>query len=416
MTKTNESGASKSKIYTLFVIIIAIICSVLLWLYVLGYDSPDFEKKFSQIPVTLVGTDELYEKTGYGVLGGLDFSFDVTVAGKKTDVNSMRDVDITAYVDVSGVTLQGGTYLPINVVVPNGITVSAKSVSSAYLVIDEMVTAEIPLKIELTDYKLPENAVLGDYTASPKSVTVEGPKSEVAKIKEAYAKVELGEISSSVTVNTSVELQDGHGNPINPSVFLKQIDKSVTVNLPVYVTKVLPVRVQFIGGIFSAENAVITLSDTTVKVLGASSTLAAIDEVVLNIDETTLDTHTSLVKRIVLPEGVENISGFDSVTVEIQLNQMGRRTVPADREAFELKNVPEGVDIQIITQSLNIDFVGPVDLMRYFSSKYFKVVIDFDGIGVQSGDNFFVPVEIVLIEEQPGVYVSGDYSVNVIVN
>lgn len=416
MTPTNKKKAKHPRLYNFAVVIIAMLCAVLLWLYVLGYDSPDFEKKFSQISVTVVGNDELTERTGYTVISDMTFSFDVTVAGKKTDVNSMRETDITAYVDVSNVNSEGGIYLPVNVIVPNGITVKSQSVSQAYLFIDEMVTAEVPVRVEVSDYKLPENTVIGDYTVNPVTVTVQGPRTDIEKISEAYANVTPGDITGSVTLNTSVVLRGKDGAEIHPSAYLRQIDRSVSVTLPVYTTKLLPVKVQFIGGVFGVDNAVITLSANDILVRGTASALAAIDEVALNIDETTLDTYSTIIKRVILPDGVENVSGIDTIEVGIQLNQMGRRTVAADKSVFELRNVPEGADVQIITQSLNIDFVGPIDLMRYFSSKYFTVVIDLSGLAVESGDNFFVPVTVIFKSEQPGVYVRGDYSVNIIVN
>ena len=91
----------------------------------------------------------------------------------------MRDTDITGYTpNVSGVTTEGGIYLPVTVIVPNGITVASQSVSEGYLYIDEMVSAgdsrqdrDHGLR-QAMDYTLPENAVIGDYGANP--VTVNG--------------------------------------------------------------------------------------------------------------------------------------------------------------------------------------------------------------------------------------------------
>ena len=138
ISKKNAEKKSHSRLYGFLVLIISLLCAVLLWLYVLGYVSPDFEKKFSQIPVTIIRNTELADKTGYTVISDMTFSFDVTVSGKKTDVNSMRDTDITAYIDVSGVTTEGGIYLPVTVFVQYGITVARLLVSEAYLYIDEL--------------------------------------------------------------------------------------------------------------------------------------------------------------------------------------------------------------------------------------------------------------------------------------
>ena len=415
ISKKNAEKKSHSRLYSFLVLIISLLCAVLLWLYVLGYDSPDFEKKFSQIPVTIIGNTELAEKTGYTVISDMTFSFDVTVSGKKTDVNSMRDTDITAYIDVSGVTTEGGIYLPVTVIVPNGITVASQSVSEAYLYIDEMVSAEIPVRIEITDYTLPENAVIGDYGANPVTVTVQGARADIEKIAEAYANVTPGELTQSVNISAPVELHDKSGAVIQTGPYLRLIDRAVNVSIPVYLTKSVPVKVHFIGGVFGVDSAVITLSREYIEVRGTASALAGIDEIAANIDETSLERVSTVVKRITLPDGVENVSGTDTVEINITLNQMGRRTVAADKSVFELRNVPDGVDVQVITQNINIVFVGPVDLMRYFTTKYFRVIIDLSGVAVESGDNLFVPVTV-FINDQPGVYVSGDYSVNIIVN
>ena len=288
ISKKNAEKKSNSRLYGFLVLIISLLCAVLLWLYVLGYDSPDFEKKFSQIPVTIIGNTELAEKTGYTVISDMTFSFDVTVSGKKTDVNSMRDTDITAYIDVSGVTTEGGIYLPVTVIVPNGITVASQSVSEAYLYIDEMVSAEIPVRIEITDYTLPENAVIGDYGANPVTVTVQGARADIEKIAEAYANVTPGELTQSVNISAPVELHDKSGAVIQTGPYLRLIDRAVNVSIPVYLTKSVPVKVHFIGGVFGVDSAVITLSREYIEVRGTASALAGIDEIAANIDETSL--------------------------------------------------------------------------------------------------------------------------------
>ncbi|MEG2004080.1 MAG: hypothetical protein RR057_05725 [Clostridia bacterium] len=50
MTAKSERGTAKSKNgkkYTFAVVFIASICAILLWLYVLGYESPNYDKNFT---------------------------------------------------------------------------------------------------------------------------------------------------------------------------------------------------------------------------------------------------------------------------------------------------------------------------------------------------------------------------------
>ena len=91
----------RQRILTFTVMLGAFVLAILLWFYVLGYDSPNFEKRFAGIDVSVSGAAELKEKNGFAVLSEFSFTVDVTVAGKKTDVNRLSSDDINAYIDIS---------------------------------------------------------------------------------------------------------------------------------------------------------------------------------------------------------------------------------------------------------------------------------------------------------------------------
>lgn len=412
----SEGGkSSRNRFYTLAVVCIALFCAVLLWLYVLGYESPNYEKKFSQIPIDIIGVTELNTKMQYTVVSDLDFSFDVTVTGKKTDVNKLRSSDISAYIDVSGVVTPGNSYLPVTVVAPNGISVSAQSSAGAYIYIDKMVTVEVPVRISITDYQMSGELSLGAPQLTPATVTVTGPESELKQIEEAYASIKPGTVSSSFTSNTTINIYKAGGLEVtNPYVTVK--DTSVSVFVPVYKTKTLPVNIYFVGGVFGKDNAIITLSDSHITVRGASSVVDTLDEIAVNIDETTIRSHSVVTKNIILPDGVDNLSGKDTITVEIALNSIGTRTVAIKQDTFEIINPPEGLDVSVFTQALNITVMGPIDALRYMDSSYFKVLVDLSGMNLEQGMNINVPADIFFHREISGIYVFGDYAVNIGIN
>ena len=101
----------KNRIFTLFVIIIAVLSAIVLWIYVLGYDSPNYEKEFN-VTVTAEGESKLREEKNYTIISDFGFSIKVTVSGPQTEVNMLRAEDIRAYIDVSGVTTRGSNSLP----------------------------------------------------------------------------------------------------------------------------------------------------------------------------------------------------------------------------------------------------------------------------------------------------------------
>ena len=142
----------KQRVLTFSVMLGAFLLAILMWFYVLGYDSPNFEKRFAGIDVSVSGAAELKEKNGFAV--------DVTVAGKKTDVNRLSSDDIRAYIDISSLTENGRVPVRIQVDLPNGIRLASLSTDTVYIYVDRSVTAEIELDVELTDYVLTNDLLL----------------------------------------------------------------------------------------------------------------------------------------------------------------------------------------------------------------------------------------------------------------
>ena len=281
---TLEKKPGKKRIYTFLVMLVAFISALLLWFYVLGYDSPNYEKEFD-VPVMVEGVSELRETKGYTVISDFGFSIRVTVSGTQTEVNKLRSSDIRAFVDVSQVSVPGNNTLPINVTVKNEnqITVKDKSMESAVIFIDKNIVAEIPVEIDFTDYSLEEGYSIGDFETTPITVTVEGPESEILKISKAYGIVQPGtRLNRSTKFNTTVTLYDAKGNKVTNS-YINLKDTSVIVSLPVYRTVDIPVNVYFFGGYFSTDMADIALSDSYIKVKGLVEDFEGFSEIKINI-------------------------------------------------------------------------------------------------------------------------------------
>lgn len=415
-----EKTPGKKRVYTFFVMLFAFVSALLLWFYVLGYDSPYYEKEFD-VPVTVEGVWELRETMGYTVISDFGFSIKVTLSGTQTEINKLRSSDIKAFVDVSGVTTPGNNTLPINVTVKNEnqITVKDKSLESAVIFIDKNVAAEIPVKIDIADYTLESGYSVGDFATSPVTVTVEGPQSEISKISYAYGVIHPGNLTHSTKFNTTVTLYDSSNNKITNS-YITLKDTSVTVSLPVYKTVNIPVRVYFVGGYFSTDVANITLSDNYITVRGLVEDFEGFTEVKINIAENTLTSDT-VIKQLVLPTGIECLSGQQYITAKITFNDIVHRYVAASSSAVcEIINAPADKEITIITPNLNIKFMGPYEPIITLTQTSFKAVINLENIALESGKTYLVPIEIILNEAEPGllngVFPSGDYSVTISVN
>lgn len=404
----------RQRVITFIVMVLAFLMAVLLWFYVLGYDSPNFEKRFTGINVDVEGAAELKEKNGFSVLSEFYFTVDVTLAGKKTDINRLSNEDIKAYIDISSLTENGRVPVKIQVDIPNGIRLAALSTDTVYIYVDRSVAAEIEVEVQLTDYVLENGISLSAPVYSPRTVTVEGPEGEINRIAKAFATVSLGSVSSSVSAVAQVELYYDNGEKVdNPYVTL--VDRNVGIGITAYKEKDVPLKVYFVGGMMSADNAMISLSVESVRVRGSVENIDALNEIRIEIDERPLGLEGIKYERIVMPEGIENVSGETDVEVSFRFTDIGQRVFAVPAENFVIKNLPDNVNITMNTESLNVTFKGLVDALRYFSDDYFDVIVDFESVSFEGSGEYYIPVQINVVKSVTGVYLTGSYSVRVTV-
>ncbi len=415
-----EKRPSKGRLYSFFVTLIAFASSLLLWFYVLGYDSPHYEKEFN-VAVSVSGEATLRENMGFTVLSDFGFSIKVVVSGPQTEVNKLRAGDIKAFVDVSEVSEPGNNTLPISVTVANknGVTVTEKSVESAIIFIDRNVVAEIPVTLTISDYTLPSGYSAGDYTTTPSTVSVEGPETEISRISYALGLITPGSLTSSSRFNTSVTLYDAGNNKIQ-SAYINLIDTSVSVWLPIYKTVNLPVKVYFVGGYFSTDAAIITLSDDYITVRGLAEDFEGVSEIKINIAENTL-TSDKVIKQISLPAGLKCISGQEYVTATIKFHEIVDRYVAASCAAVcDIIGAPPDKDITVTTANLSIKFMGPRESLLALNQRSFRAVVDLDNMALEKGETYIVPISILLTDKDnvtlAGVFPTGDYVVTIAVS
>ena len=408
---------TKSRAFTLFVIVIAVLSAIVLWLYVLGYDSPNYEKEFN-VAVTAEGESELRAEKGYTVVSDFGFNIKVTVSGPQSEVNMLRADDIKAYIDVSGVTQAGNNSLPIYVVLPNEnkLAVASKSVESAVVFIDRCIAAEIPVRVQITDYTLSADLTLGDYTINPTTVTVEGPESVLANIEYAYASIVPGEISGSVKSNASVSLRSSSNAVINNS-YIVLLDPSVEVSVPVYKTKDVPVRVHFVGGYYSTESATITLSSDYIKVKGLAEDVDRLDEIRIDVAENTLvpdpENKINIVKKIVFPGGIQSAD----VTATIVFNDMVHRKLSLYTDLCVFTGKPDSISVVPADPVINVTVFGPPAALALLTFEDFALEADLSYIDLKPGQEYSVPVEIGFAAWNDifaGIYVAGDYDIKII--
>lgn len=421
--KSEEANAKQNKriprIQKAALLALSIIGAFVLWIYAIGYDSTLFERTFDGIAVAIEGEEALVESKGYTLAREQKFSSITIVAkGKRAELNELDSSDFRAVIDVSQSQGAGNQTLNIVVYSPNGIEVVSQSSTTATVFVDEFTQREELLSVSVdtgNGYVMTEGVSFVNAVANPLSVIVSGPTSVLDSIEGAYVKFNLDgyEISDNIYGYGAIELRDRGGKVIeNPYVTVS--DSTAYVTVTVTRQKTVPVRVEFIGGMFDIGDASVTLSADSVMVSGSPDALNGIDELVFAIDETAIDGAADFEFNVgsMLPSGVKNDSGVSKITVSVVMPKLSVRTYRIDAKDIEVINLPEGMEYEV-KNGLEIKLIGARDAFDAVDASEFSAAVDFDRVVVEPDGSYTANAVIALGNEYEGIYLlNEEYTVN----
>ena len=116
-----------------------------LWIYVMYTESPDYEQVFTDLTVKIDSEDILAEEK-LAVQSGRDSTVNVTISGRMSIVSNLTPDDLTASVDLNGITEGGRVSRKVDVIAPSGCKVVSVSPETVTVYVDERVDLNVELK------------------------------------------------------------------------------------------------------------------------------------------------------------------------------------------------------------------------------------------------------------------------------
>ena len=148
---TEKTGSRFSFIAILFSLLVALI----LWFYVQEAETPDYKKTFNDVSVVMQSLS-----SSFSVIEGGDNRVDITLVGKRSDLNKIKSSDLMAYLDLSNITQPGEYQTEIGVLVPEGTELFKCFPQIATMYIDQTVSVFVPLVVELGEYNVADDVVV----------------------------------------------------------------------------------------------------------------------------------------------------------------------------------------------------------------------------------------------------------------
>jgi YbbR domain-containing protein len=338
----------------------------------------------------------------------------LTLSGTRKDLAKVNPGNITLKVDLSKIYGPGTHSLRYTPSYPGDVASNAFVEESRYpeniiFVVEERRTKIIPVEIQwvgstpegfMTDK---ENSLL-DH----EQVTVIGPASVADQIEKAVIQVDLSGQRESISQSYRYTLCDAAGEPVDAGLIATNVEE-VRLDVKIQSFKDIAITYELVeGGGARRENALISLSDETIRVSGSEAVLASLgDKLVVGTVDLSDIQDTVLTYPVNLPAGVTNLSGVTSVDVTVKF--VGLTTVTIPVREFVTVNVPEGMKVDLNTKHLDIVVRGPMATMLKLKEEDIIVTVDF--AGVEPGTMESYPVTVTFDADIKGAGAVGTYQI-----
>ena len=388
-----------------------------LWAYVITFVSSEREGTFYDIPVSFQG-EALLEERNLMIVSEGKPTVTLTLYGNRRELNKLDSSNITIIADLSKIGEAGLHNLRYNVYYPGNIPDNTFTVQSQYpsmvkVDVERRVTKEVPVNVAY------EGSVQKDYIADKENieldnpyVTITGPASAVEQITQAIVVVNLQDKNESFIESYRFTLCDAQGDPVDA----KKVEANIAeVSVTLYIKRVKEISlvVEVIdGGGATEATSKITIDPETIKIGGNETALADIDEILLGtIDLSELTEDSQLTFDINIPAGFENLSGKTTATVDIKFPELMTKTLVVTQ--FVAVNVPEGLEVEFITQEQMIVVRGHKRLVQNMTEADISVTVDFSNAIAGS---YTLKANVVMGEKFERVGTIGNYTISATVS
>ncbi len=439
----NDGGKSKIKAFWknlgwggVGYIAVAFACAIVLWFTVADYDSV-IQKTYYNIPIELLPPtkSDIVVESGEGKL------VNITVYGRKADVNAVDSEDIRAYVDVRNAPGDGEINAEVTVELPDGINlVESNALSVTHVVVGLAIPTvkSLPVNVEIASGSWDDVYDPVPECITCTSVDILGSSSLIERVDRAVVKVDVGELEQpKLILGKKIELIDKNGDAV-PLTYVKFSDPNgnelsngkVDVYIQMFMEKELPVVVDFTGGVFSAEDASISLFPETVKVRGGIDKIKKLESIPIAIDETTIeDSYSAL---LALPDYGENVTYLENVSdveVSIQLKDIQSYRLSVFPEDIKAINLPEGFGASfsyVADENGEVPKAAIVTIRGYKESimalyrdpfELVEITVDFTDFaetdeGIRDGDIYHGVKAKIVFKDVHGVFTTDEIIVN----
>lgn len=357
-------------------IVLSIVSAIFLWAYVVNVINPPTTTLVRNVPVQLQN-QEVLASSKLALLGSTNYTVDVTLAGKRSDLSDVSAAQLVATADLFGLSA-GQNYLTVNVTCPGNLTVEEIKSNRIQVLIEDLVTVNKP--VDLIIGEVDDGYELTMDSTGSTHIAVSGAKSLVNKVMSIRAELDPDELMLDETTTLILDAMplDKDGNIVEG---VKLANSYVEVKGTVYATKTVALSINLDGEPAYGAEVDYTGLPTKILIKGSQDALNSVRSIntkVIDIANMTAEKTVKLVP--VLPDGIMLSDKASSLKVSIKLIDHGKIDYTVPVEDIEITGCPENFEAKLAASDagsvINIHVEGTINAIMAAQQEYFVPYVD----------------------------------------
>ena len=331
----------------------------------------------------------------------------VVASGKRVIIDSLSAEDVSARVDLFGVT-EPGTFT-YDVIVTNSsnldFDIDSVSPQSVSVMVDREATKTVDIISDFT-YE-PDGYYVEDNL--PDTVTITGPESIVTKVMSAFVSGNVkSEDAQDVTNSFELKLFDNEdpmapeANEISTDYITMSYENVDVLFRFLKIDEEMPLELKYEPSNFKLPSSYYTITPSTLSVAGKEYLFSGDDALAsLDINIGSLSKYKNQiynesfsVSKILGDDLVNKTDGVETIRVQLDFSSLSFATFDVPSSSIVIKNLPEGYTYTA-PSTYPVSVVGPDSTLKSLTSASFTIEYDFkDVVPTSDGTPVNVPVSI----------------------
>lgn len=381
-------------------LITAFILALAVWISAVSSSDPLSERTYpNPLPIEIIGQDP-----GLVITSSIPSSVTVVLSAPQSIWNQLNTETgaVRAFLDLSG--LEAGSHsVPVRVQIGvRPVRKIAQSPQSITVTLERLASKEFPIRV-VTRGRPAVGYTAETPTLSQNLVTISGPESQVNRVAEVQAIIDLSQATETITRTVNLVAVDANDNPING---LSLLPDRVTLRQNIsqrFGYRNVVVKVVVLGQVASGYRLTnISVFPPAVTVFSADPQIVSdlpgfIETEPLNINGLKDDLDISL--SLNLPPGVSVVGDQTEVLVRVGIAAIeSSLTLPSI--PVEITGLQPGLTAVISPETITVIISGPVALLDRLRATDVRAVVDLTTL-TEGSYQIEPEVEILIAELKP---------------